>query len=128
MCWSRPGTTASCTRCRSFLDTRIVVYRKDHFAEAGIKKTPANWAELRAVAKQLTKTAGLDSTRSPSICASAGRPSSSPTAGQLFSADGKEVLFTDARGVEALQFFKDLVKDGSADYAKKTELGARPTY
>ncbi|MBO0916842.1 ABC transporter substrate-binding protein, partial [Streptomyces laculatispora] len=37
------------------LDTRIVVYRKDHFAEAGIKKTPANWAELRAAAKQLTR-------------------------------------------------------------------------
>ncbi|MFE6042297.1 ABC transporter substrate-binding protein [Streptomyces sp. NPDC056452] len=106
------------------LDTRIVVYRKDHFAEAGIKKTPANWAELRAVAKQLTKDGRVGFDPFSIDLRQCWETFLFANGGQLFSADGKKVLFTDARGVEALQFFKDLVKDGSADYAKKTDAGA----
>ncbi|MEE1740408.1 ABC transporter substrate-binding protein [Streptomyces sp. BE147] len=106
------------------LDTRIVVYRKDHFAEAGIKKTPANWAELRAVAKQLTREGRVGFDPFSIDLRQCWETFLFSNGGQLFSEDGKKVLFTDARGVEALQFFKDLVKDGSAVYAKKTELGA----
>ncbi|MFE2019004.1 ABC transporter substrate-binding protein [Streptomyces sp. NPDC059499] len=106
------------------LDTRIVVYRKDHFAEAGIKKTPANWAELRAVAKQLTKDGRVGFDPFSIDLRQCWETFLFANGGQLFSADGKKVLFTDARGVEALQFFKDLIKDGSADYAKKTDAGA----
>lgn len=106
------------------LDTRIVVYRKDHFAEAGIKKTPANWAELRAVAKQLTKDGRVGFDPFSIDLRQCWETFLFANGGQLFSADGKKVLFNDARGVEALQFFKDLVKDGSADYAKKTDAGA----
>ncbi|MFF5897700.1 ABC transporter substrate-binding protein [Streptomyces argenteolus] len=106
------------------LDTRIVVYRKDHFAEAGIRKTPANWAELRAVAKQLTGGVRLGFDPFSIDLRQCWETFLFANGGQLFSADGKKVLFTDARGVEALQFFKDLVKDGSADYARKTDAGA----
>ncbi|MFI8434631.1 ABC transporter substrate-binding protein [Streptomyces sp. NPDC079020] len=106
------------------LDTRIVVYRKDHFAEAGIKKTPANWAELRAVAKQLTRNGRVGFDPFSIELRQCWETFLFANGGRLFSEDGKKVLFTDARGVEALQFFKDLVKDGSAVYAKKTELGA----
>ncbi|MFF9506655.1 ABC transporter substrate-binding protein [Streptomyces sp. NPDC014724] len=106
------------------LDTRIVVYRKDHFAEAGIKKTPANWAELRAVAKQLTKDGRIGFDPFSIDLRQCWETFLFANGGQLFSADGKKVLFTDARGVEALQFFKDLIKDGSAVYAKKTDPGA----
>ncbi|MER5894527.1 ABC transporter substrate-binding protein [Streptomyces sp. NPDC001876] len=106
------------------LDTRIVVYRKDHFAEAGIKKTPANWAELRAVAKQLTKAGRVGFDPFSIELRHCWETFLFANGGQLFSADGKKVLFNDARGVEALQFFKDLIKDGSADYAKKTDAGA----
>lgn len=106
------------------LDTRIVVYRKDHFAEAGIKKTPANWAELRAVAKQLTKNGRIGFDPFSIELRQCWETFLFANGGRLFSEDGKKVLFTDARGVEALQFFKDLIKDGSADYAKKTDAGA----
>ncbi|MFD4694124.1 ABC transporter substrate-binding protein [Streptomyces sp. NPDC058463] len=106
------------------LDTRIVVYRKDHFAEAGIKKTPANWAELRAVAKQLTKAGRVGFDPFSIELRQCWETFLFANGGQLFSTDGKKVLFNDARGVEALQFFKDLIKDGSADYAKKTDTGA----
>ncbi|WP_328908356.1 ABC transporter substrate-binding protein [Streptomyces sp. NBC_00234] len=106
------------------LDTRIVVYRKDHFAEAGIKKTPATWAELRAVAKQLTKDGRVGFDPFSIDLRQCWETFLFANGGQLFSEDGKKVLFTDSRGVEALQFFKDLVKDGSADYSKKTDAGS----
>ncbi|WSA74894.1 ABC transporter substrate-binding protein [Streptomyces sp. NBC_01799] len=106
------------------LDTRIVVYRKDHFDAAGIRKTPANWAELRAVAKQLTKDGRLGFDPFSIDLRQCWETFLFANGGRLFSADGKKVLFNNARGVEALQFFKDLVKDGSSDYAKKTDLGA----
>ncbi|MEV0095829.1 ABC transporter substrate-binding protein [Streptomyces sp. NPDC050738] len=106
------------------LDTRIVVYRKDHFAEAGIKKTPANWSELRAMAKQLTTKGRVGFDPFSIDLRQCWETFLFANGGSLFSEDGKKVLFSDARGVEALQFFKDLQSDGSADYAKKTELGA----
>ncbi|WP_405792739.1 ABC transporter substrate-binding protein [Streptomyces sp. NBC_01506] len=106
------------------LDTRIVVYRKDHFAEAGIKKTPANWPELRAVAKQLTKNGRIGFDPFSIELRQCWETFLFANGGRLFSDDGKEVLFTEASGVEALQFFKDLIKDGSSDYAKKTDPGA----
>ncbi|MFF2729499.1 ABC transporter substrate-binding protein [Streptomyces sp. NPDC058008] len=106
------------------LDTRIVVYRKDHFAEAGVKKTPADWAELRAVAKQLTRDGRVGFDPFSIDLRQCWETFLFANGGQLFSADGRKVLFTDARGVGALQFFKDLVADGSADYAKKTDAGA----
>ncbi|WP_327174378.1 ABC transporter substrate-binding protein [Streptomyces sp. NBC_01335] len=106
------------------LDTRIVVYRKDHFAEAGIKKTPATWAELRAVAKQLTTGDRVGFDPFSIELRQCWETFLFANGGQLFSADGKKALFTGDRGVEALQFFKDLIADGSADYAKKTDVGA----
>lgn len=106
------------------LDTRIVVYRKDHFAAAGVRKTPANWAELRSVARQLTRDGHLGFDPFSIDLRQCWETFLFANGGRLFSADGKKVLFDNARGVEALQFFKDLVQDGSSDYAKKTELGA----
>ncbi|MFF0502244.1 ABC transporter substrate-binding protein [Streptomyces fimicarius] len=106
------------------LDTRIVVYRKDHFAEAGIRRTPGNWSELRAVAKQLTKNGRVGFDPFSIDLRQCWETFLFANGGQLFSDDGRKVLFTDARGVEALQFFKDLVADGSADYARKTDAGA----
>ncbi|MEU6046986.1 ABC transporter substrate-binding protein [Streptomyces griseus] len=106
------------------LDTRIVVYRKDHFAEAGIRRTPGNWSELRSVAKQLTKNGRVGFDPFSIDLRQCWETFLFANGGQLFSADGRKVLFTDARGVEALQFFKDLVADGSADFARKTAAGA----
>ncbi|MEU6847501.1 extracellular solute-binding protein [Streptomyces sp. NPDC046716] len=107
--------------------TRLVAYRKDHFAAAGIKRPPETFAELRAMAKELTKgdRKGIDPFSIDlrqcweTFLYAAG--------GSLFSADGKKPAFTGERGVEALQIFKDLQKDGSADYGQKTEGDAGAT-
>ncbi|MGW4996474.1 extracellular solute-binding protein [Streptomyces hydrogenans] len=106
------------------LDTRIVVYRKDHFAAAGIKRTPATWAELRSVAKQLTRGGVIGFDPFSIDLRQCWETFLFANGGELFSADGKKTLFTGRRGVEALQFFKDVIADGSADYARKTDAGA----
>ncbi|MFB7708748.1 ABC transporter substrate-binding protein [Streptomyces sp. NPDC056105] len=104
--------------------TRLVAYRKDHFAAAGIKKPPRDWTELRAMAKQLTKGDRLGFDPFSIDLRQCWETFLYANGGSLFSADGKKVAFTDGRGVEALQFFKDLSADGSADYAKKTDADA----
>ncbi|WP_326714501.1 ABC transporter substrate-binding protein [Streptomyces sp. NBC_01474] len=104
--------------------TRLVAYRKDHFAAAGIKKSPRDWTELRAMAKQLTKGDRLGFDPFSIDLRQCWETFLYANGGSLFSADGKKVAFTDGRGVEALQFFKDLSADGSADYAKKTDADA----
>ncbi|MBD0841495.1 extracellular solute-binding protein [Streptomyces sp. TRM68416] len=101
--------------------TRLVAYRKDHFAAAGIKKPPANFAELRAMAKQLTKGDRMGIDPYSIDLRQCWETFLFAAGGSLFSADGRKVTFTDQRGVEALQFFKDVSADGSADYARKTE-------
>ncbi|WP_372351660.1 ABC transporter substrate-binding protein [Streptomyces sp. KL116D] len=107
--------------------TRLVAYRKDHFAAAGIKKPPTSLHELRAMAKELTKgdRMGIDPfSIDLRQCWETFLYANGAT---LFNADGTKPAFTGARGVESLQFFKDLQKDGSADYTKKTDGDAGAT-
>lgn len=104
--------------------TRLIAYRKDHFAAAGIKKPPATFAELRAMAKQLTKGDRMGLDPFSVDLRQCWENFLFANGGSLFSADGRKVTFTDQRGVEALQFFKDVSADGSADYARKTEADA----
>lgn len=114
------------------LDTRIAAYRKDFFEEAGIKDTPKDWAELREMAKELTvRDAGGRVERVGFDPFSIDLRQCWETllfgnSGQLFSPDGREVLFDGPEGVAALQLFLDMIKDGSADFALKTEVG-QPT-
>lgn len=111
------------------MDTRIVVYRKDFFAEAGITAPPKDWAELRTVAKELAR-----SDNSGKLSRVGFDPFSIDLRqcwetflfandGNLFDESGRTVKFDDDRGVEALQLFLDVVKDKSADYSFKTASG-----
>lgn len=114
------------------LDTRFVAYRKDHFAEAGIKETPKNFAELRETAKQLARTEGGKLTRAGLDPFSIDLRQCWETflfagGGELFSADGREVRFNSEAGVGALQYFLDLVADGSASFDLKTAEGQPST-
>ncbi|GAA1725398.1 ABC transporter substrate-binding protein [Isoptericola hypogeus] len=113
------------------LDTRIVAYRKDFFEEAGITDTPKDWAELREIAKELTVRDGGTVTRVGFDPFSIDLRQCWETflfgnSGELFSADGREVLFDSPEGVASLQLFLDMVADGSADFALTTEAG-QPT-
>ncbi|MBF8188163.1 ABC transporter substrate-binding protein [Nonomuraea sp. K274] len=103
------------------LDARFGVYRKDIFAEEGIEKPPANFEELREIAKKLTKRedgklvrAGIDFLSNdlrqmflPLLWANGG---------ELFTKDGK-VAFNSPEAVGALQLMTDIVRtDKSIDY------------
>ncbi|NIK56387.1 extracellular solute-binding protein [Kribbella shirazensis] len=115
------------------LDTRIVTYRKDMFAEAGIKAPPKDWAELRAMSKELARSDG-----SGKLTRVGFDPFSIDLRqcwetflfandGNLFDESGQQVKFDDERGVEALQLFLDVVKDKSADYSFKSSAGQPST-
>jgi multiple sugar transport system substrate-binding protein len=103
------------------LDTRIGLYRKDFFAEAGLPGPPRNFAQMREYAKQLTvregngnlTRAGLDilSLNSRQIFETL----MWANGGELFTADGKPA-FNSPEGVEALQFMTDVIRtDRSED-------------
>ncbi|MFD0510192.1 ABC transporter substrate-binding protein [Streptomyces aureus] len=69
--------------------TRLVAYRKDHFAAAGIKKSPRDWTELRAMAKQLTKGDRLGFDPFSIDLRQCWETFLYANGGSLFSADGK---------------------------------------
>ncbi len=94
------------------LDTRVMYYRKDFFAQANLQP-PTNWDELKTAAKKLTGNGKY------------GMVCSSDTGGThylyflmlnngggLFTADKKANLMS-GRNQEAVQFFSDIVKSGA---------------
>jgi multiple sugar transport system substrate-binding protein len=106
------------------IDTRIMVYRKDIFKEVGLdpEKPPTSWDELREYALKLTKRAP-DGTleRAGFDVIQAGPPlNESPRAhwfrflwqngGELFSADNSKATFNNEQGIEALQYWVDMVR------------------
>lgn len=114
------------------LDTRMVLYRKDFFAKAGITSTPKTFDELRSFSKQLAVTSGgkvkragfdpfsIDLRQCWENFLFAG-------GGTMFSDDGKTVAFDQAAGVAALQLFLDLIGDKSASYDLKAAEGQPST-
>lgn len=97
------------------LDTRILLYRRDVFAKAGIQ-APASWDELRAAAKALTSggqygfvIAGNDLDGMHMLYALMIN-----NGGGLFTEGGKLDVMN-ARNAEALTFLSNLVKDGSVN-------------
>jgi multiple sugar transport system substrate-binding protein len=93
-------------------DVRVLWYRKDKLAAAGIKP-PTTWAELRAAAKTLSS----QGKHAFSFCGDdLGWQQVDAfligNGGGFFSPDGK-VDVANPRNVEALQFIQDMIRDGS---------------
>jgi multiple sugar transport system substrate-binding protein len=103
------------------MDTRIGIYRKDLFAQAGITEPPKNFGQLREYGKRLTQrnpdgtlaVAGLDvlgidpRQEFLTLLWAAG--------GELFAPDGSPA-FNSPAGVEALQTMTDVIQvDRSED-------------
>jgi multiple sugar transport system substrate-binding protein len=103
------------------LDTRIGIYRKDFFAEAGITEPPKSFAEMREYGRMLTQRApdgtltragldvlGIDPRQAyETLLWAAG--------GELFTPDGKPA-FNSPEGVAALQMMTDVIRvDRSED-------------
>lgn len=97
--------------------TYAIIYNKQMFDEAGIKKLPTTWDEVSKAAEKLTTNGRygiylpIGSNEWPvytwqSMLWSAG--------GEFLNADNTEVEFNSPEGVEALTTWTDLVKDGYA--------------
>ncbi|MGW8885922.1 extracellular solute-binding protein [Streptomyces sp. NPDC055749] len=109
------------------LDPIVVAYRKDHFAQAGITATPRTLDDLRAAAKELTRSksgggferAGIDisSVNLRQLWVS----TLDASGGRMFDEAGTKVLFDGAPGVKGLEFMAGLVTD------KSTSLSFRST-
>jgi multiple sugar transport system substrate-binding protein len=103
------------------LDTRIGIYRKDFFAEAGITEPPKNFAEMREYGRMLTQRApdgtlvragldvlSVDPRQAFETLLWAG-------GADLFTSDGK-VAFNSPQAVAALQMMTDVIRvDRSED-------------
>lgn len=95
-----------------FMDARLMYYRKDHFAEAGIETPPKTWDELISVAQKLTtgERYGLG-------IVGAGNPLLRQysdflwqAGGDFISFDDNEPLFNSKEGLKALKYYVDLLR------------------
>ena len=100
------------------IDIRIPFYRTDYFQQAGVQ-VPTTWDELRAAAKKLTGNGkyGLVESGADNITEHVLEAFMINNGGGLFTPDKKVDLATNALNIEALQFFANLVQDGSVDPA-----------
>lgn len=111
------------------LDTRIGLYRKDLFADAGLTDPPRSLAEMRSYAKQLTQrdadgklqVAGMDILTID--LRQAFEPLLWAAGGDLFGPDG-EAAFNSPAGVEALQFMTDVIRTDKSEDIGFSQPGA----
>jgi ABC-type glycerol-3-phosphate transport system substrate-binding protein len=95
----------------------VYYYNKDLFAKAGLdpEKFPATWDQFIAAAKKLTLDADHDGipeqwgTAFPTGAAWMFQCLVLQNGGEIFSPDGKKVVFDSPEGIEALQYLVDLV-------------------
>ncbi|WP_240689425.1 sugar ABC transporter substrate-binding protein [Ammoniphilus sp. YIM 78166] len=97
------------------LDIRVPWYNKELFEKAGVD-VPKNWAEFREAAKKLSNGKGQYGMVAPS---DTGGTQYLYTlmlnnGGGIFTPDRK-VEFSNERNMEAIQFFADMVADGSVN-------------
>ena len=101
---------------------QLLAYRTDLLDEAGIDEAPANWADLREAAEQLTVRDGDQITRS-GVIITADNPTSMSQAfgsalfqndGDFLSEDGTEVTWDSTEAVEALEFLVGLYNGDKA--------------
>jgi sn-glycerol 3-phosphate transport system substrate-binding protein len=88
----------------------VLYYNKDLFTAAGLdpNKPPTNWDELLKAAQALTKPGqwGFNTDTNTHWYLSA---MIMQNGGKILSDDGKKVVYNSAEGIEALQFWGDLV-------------------
>jgi multiple sugar transport system substrate-binding protein len=101
------------------IDIRVIYYRKDLFAQAGITTLPKTWAEFATAAAKLSnKSKGVYGFGIPND--TGGEQVllmfMLNNGGGLFDASGKPDL-SNPRNVEALQFLVTMAKNGSIDPA-----------
>lgn len=103
------------------MDTRIGIYRKDLFAQAGITEPPKNFAEMREYGKRLTQRAPDGTLQVAGLDVLGIDPRQAfltmlwAAGGELFGPDGSPA-FNSPAGVKALQTMTDVIQvDRSED-------------
>lgn len=115
--------------------TPVLYWNKDAFKAAGLnpEKGPANWAEMRDMAKKLTKKEASGATTQWGVQI----PSDGNTAwlftgivtgagARLTNADGNKVAFDDPKVIEAVQSWHDLSKVDGVQPSGLISWGATP--
>jgi multiple sugar transport system substrate-binding protein len=115
-----------------YIDTRIMMYRKDMMAEVGLpadrKSLPKTWDQFREAAKKLVRWEGSDIKR---VGWDVSGPAGDATIflvmlGQLgkkvIAADGKKVEFDGAEGQRALQTLVDFVFKDRIDSPQRPQF------
>lgn len=102
-------------------DDYLLDYNKVLFAKAGIKSPPTTWAQVLADAKKLTQKNRAGQVQVEGFGLITGWNSGVvhpftaflwSDGGQLFNAAGTKVAFDSPQGLQTLQFYQTLVKDG----------------
>lgn len=111
-------------------EASAMYYNKDLFAKAGISDLPSNYAELREAAKKITALG--EGTYGFTFAGSCGgcnvfefTPHIWASGGDVLSDDGSKATFDSPEVGAALQFYRDLVQDGSVPAAAKTDDGSQ---
>ncbi|MFW6409677.1 MAG: extracellular solute-binding protein [Halanaerobiales bacterium] len=105
-----------------FAETRVLFYNTEMFEEAGVDSPPESWDELIEVGEQINATHGEGS-----AIAVAGTSAWDlihnwaiilwSFGGDMLNEDSTEAAFNSEAGVEAMQYYVDLVDKGLADEA-----------
>src|SRR5699024_22707 len=95
-------------------DAYSLFYRKDILEEEGIDGPPTDWDELVEIGKKITKDTNGDGTIDQyAYAVRADWPRWEPflygNGGDILNEDNTEAIFNSPEGVEALQFYADLV-------------------
>lgn len=111
----------------------LLAYRADFYEEVGLdpNNPPRTWEELRESALKLARKRGNRFEREGiSVRIAAAQQDWSPflwqNGGELFSEDGKQVLFDSPEAIEALEFYVSLFDDAIADKRENQPIGNLP--
>jgi multiple sugar transport system substrate-binding protein len=111
-------------------ESTALFYRTDMFAAAGISSPPKTWAEYEADAKALTDPAKhtYGNAMFTPEAAYYWYPWLWQNGGQLLSKDGKTVLFNNAAGKKAAEFYVNLARYAPKDYLNSNSYDGRQAF
>lgn len=115
-----------------YVDTRVVYYRSDLAAKAGITKAPETWADFKALAKGLQDKAGakfgvqLPTGGADSFQATL--PFQWSNGAKLMNEDGTKWTLDTPEAVEALKYYSSFFADGIASKAVSTGTTAEAAF
>jgi multiple sugar transport system substrate-binding protein len=110
-----------------YVDTRVLYYRKDLAAKAGITTAPTTWDELKTLAKAMQTKAGAKwGIRLPSGADAFQSSLTFPwsNGAQMMNADNTKWTFDNPQWIDAYKYYQSLFTEGIASKTPATGAGA----